>query len=192
MERLDERFEGLIFDMDGTLADTMPTHFVAWSQTLDRYGIPFPEDRFYGLGGVPAPVIVGMLAKEQGVSLDADAVAHEKEALFLELLQQVQPVHPVRAIAEAHRGKLPMAIATGSPRWVADIILNSLGIASWFAALVSADDIEHPKPAPDVFLEAARRLGVAPERCLAFEDTQLGMQSARAAGMQAVDIHTLL
>ncbi|MEQ9822985.1 MAG: beta-phosphoglucomutase family hydrolase [Puniceicoccaceae bacterium] len=192
MERLEESFDALVFDMDGTLADTMPTHFVAWNQTMNRYGIAFPEDRFYGLGGVPAPVIVNMLAQEQGVSLNADAVAHEKEELFVSLLTQVQPIQPVKTIAEAHRSRLPMAIATGSPRWLASTILSNLGIASWFEAVVTADDITHPKPAPDVFLEAARRLGVAPERCLAFEDTQLGMQSARDAGMQVIDVLTLL
>jgi len=192
MESLAQHYDGLVFDMDGTLADTMPTHFIAWTQTLNKYGIVFPEDRFYGLGGVPAPVIVAMLAEEQSVSVNPDAIAHEKEELFLNLLTKVMPILPVKAVAEFYRGKLPMAIATGSPRWVAEIILKNLGMWDWFETVVGADDIEHPKPAPDVYLEAARRLNVDPKKCFAFEDTKLGMQSARDAGMEVVDIHDLL
>ena len=178
--------------MDGTLADTMPTHFVAWTRTMNKYGISFPEDRFYSLGGVPAPVIVEMLAKEQGVSVNANAVSEEKEELFLELLIEVQPILPVKAIAESYRGKLPMAIATGSPRWVTEIILKNLNMLDWFDALATADDIINPKPAPDVFILAAQSIGVDPKACFAFEDTKLGMKSAEAAGMDVIDIHTLL
>ncbi len=99
MENLQEDYEGLIFDMDGTLADTMPTHFVAWSQTLSKYGIEFTEERFYSLGGVPALDILEMLAGEQGKVIDAAAVAEEKELLFEELLGEVRPVLAVKAIA---------------------------------------------------------------------------------------------
>ena len=191
MENLDRDYDGLVFDMDGTLADTMPTHFEAWSEALRRHGIALSEARFYELGGVPAPVVVSMLADEQAVSVDAEAVAEEKEALFVELIGEVRPVPAVRVIAEAHRGRMPMAVATGSPRWLAGRILRALGMEAWFGAVVTADCVERPKPAPDIYRRAAELLGVAPERCHAFEDTQLGLQAARAAGMTAVDIHTL-
>ncbi len=192
MRNLHEHYDGLVFDMDGTLADTMPTHFVAWSRSMEAQGIEFTEERFYALGGVPAPVIIDMLAKEQGVSVDSHAVAEAKEALFLELLEDVQPVLPVRAIAEFHREHIPMAVATGSLTWVADKILRALEIRDWFGAVVGADCIENPKPAPDVYLLAAERIGVDPQRCHAFEDTELGMEAARRAGMTVVDIKTLL
>lgn len=192
MRNLHEHYDGLIFDMDGTLADTMPTHFLAWTRSMAAHGITFTEERFYELGGVPAVRIIDLLASEQGLTVDARAIAEAKEALFLELLGEVQPVVPVKAIAEFHREHIPMAVATGSEKWVAEKILRALGIRDWFAAVVGADCVANPKPAPDAYLLAAQRIGVAPERCHAFEDTELGMQAARNAGMTVVDIHTLL
>ncbi|NBB77867.1 MAG: HAD-IA family hydrolase [Verrucomicrobia bacterium] len=192
MINLHHDYDGLIFDMDGTLADTMPTHFVAWSRSMAEHGIDFSEERFYALGGVPAPVIIEMLAEEQGKTIDAHAVAEAKEALFLDLLEDVQPVLPVKAIAEFHREHIPMAVATGSLRWVAERILKNLGIRDWFGAVVGAGDVANPKPAPDTYLLAAELIGVDPKRCHAFEDTELGLQAARNAGMQVVNIHSLL
>lgn len=193
MENLHHDFDGLIFDMDGTLADTMPTHFVAWSQSMAKVGLVLTEERFYALGGVPAGKIIRLLAEEQGIEgVDADAIAEEKEDLFLELLGDVKPVVPVKAIAEFHREHLPMAVATGSPKWCAEKILKGLGIYEWFDAVVGADCVENSKPAPDVFLKAAELIGVDPRRCHAFEDTKLGIEAAEAAGMKVVDITTLL
>lgn len=191
MNNLQNDYDGLIFDMDGTLADTMPTHFIAWSKTFKKYGINFSEDRFYALGGVPAEAIITMLAKEQGQSIDVVAVAIEKEKLFEFLLGEVQPVKEVKVIAQRYRELLPMAVATGSPMWVAEKILTALGMRDWFGAVVTADCIKNPKPAPDIYVKAARLIGVDPQRCHAFEDTELGMQAASSAGMAVININTL-
>lgn len=191
MQDLHRKFDGLIFDMDGTLADTMPTHFLAWSQSLAQHGIEFPEDRFYALGGVPAPAIIDMLAREQGKQVDSHVIADAKELLFLDLMGEVKPVAEVRAIVEYHRPYLPMAVATGSPKWVAEKILKAMGMWDWFAAVVGAECVARPKPAPDVYLRAAELAGVDPRRCHAFEDTELGMESACNAGMEVININTL-
>ena len=105
--------QALIFDCDGTLADTMPLHWIAWQQITSRHGLHFPEDRFYSLGGVPSRDILKMLAEEQGRSFDHIAVAHEKEEAYLPLMAEVEPIHAVVEIAKEHHGKIPMAVASG-------------------------------------------------------------------------------
>ncbi|MBL66951.1 MAG: HAD family hydrolase [Verrucomicrobiales bacterium] len=183
---------GLIFDCDGTLADSMPLHWRAWDQTCRKHGLVFTEERFYSLGGVPSRRIFAMLGEEQGVALDPVELSRQKEAAYLPLMPELQPVEPIVTIAREHRGKVPMAVATGGMRNCITQILNHLGIADWFDALVTSEDVENPKPAPDTFVKAAQQIGVAPEHCRAFEDTDLGMQAIRAAGMEAVDVRTIL
>lgn len=182
--------QALIFDCDGTLADTMPLHWQAWQVIQDRYRFSFSEERFYSLGGVPSRDILAMLKAEQRLELNPIAVAWEKEEAYLAMLDQVGPIHSVVEIARAHAGVLPMAVASGGTRRVIELVLQRLGIHDLFGAVVTSEDVQHQKPAPDIFLEAARRLGVPPSACRAYEDTDLGLQAIRAAGMEAVDVRT--
>ena len=184
--------KGIIFDCDGTLADTMPLHWKAWNAVTTRHGLHFPEDRFYALGGVPSRDIIAMLCREQGVELDCHAVAKEKEEAYLPFLPQVQPVRIVVEVAEANHGRLPMAVASGGLKPIIEQVLEHLKILHYFDAIITSEDVKHQKPAPDIFLEAARRIGVAPEHCRAYEDTDLGLQAIRAAGMEAIDVRELL
>lgn len=180
---------GLIFDCDGTLADTMPAHHRAWLTMLEPYGIPFPEPRFYAMGGMPTEQIIRVLAKDAGVQVtDVEAMVQEKERLFLLHLDALAPIVPVVAIAAAYRGKLPMAVASGGYRDVVGSTLERLQLRDWFGAMVTAEDTARHKPEPDVFLEAARRLGVAAGACAVFEDTDIGLTAARRAGMLGVDV----
>jgi beta-phosphoglucomutase-like phosphatase (HAD superfamily) len=184
--------KGIVFDCDGTLADTMPLHWRAWQVITKRHNLHFPQDRFYALGGVPTRDIVKMLGVEQGVTVDHLLVAKEKEEAYLEFLHEVGPIECVVAIAEEHRGKLPMAVATGGTHRVIEKVLRRIGILDWFDAVVTSEDVKNQKPAPDIFLEAARRIGVSPEFCRAYEDTDLGMQAIRSAGMEAIDVRDML
>jgi beta-phosphoglucomutase family hydrolase len=183
--------KGLIFDCDGTLADTMPLHWRAWQMIIQRHGLHFPEDRFYSLGGVPSRDILRMLAEEQGRSLDHIAIAHEKEEAYLPLMAEVEPIHGVVEIAKAHQGKIPMAVASGGTQRIICQVLEHLKIRQLFDAVVTSEMVKHQKPAPDIFLEAARRIGVDPKFCRAYEDTDLGLQAIRSAGMDAVDVRKL-
>jgi beta-phosphoglucomutase family hydrolase len=184
--------KGIIFDCDGTLADTMPLHWRAWQIVAARYKLHFPEERFYSLGGVPSRDILKMLAEEQGVTLDHLKAAHEKEEAYLPLMAQVEPIHVVVNVARENYGKIPMAVASGGTRQIIPQVLEHLGISHLFNAIVTSECVVNQKPAPDIFLEAARRIGVDPKFCRAYEDTDLGLQAIRAAGMEAVDVRELL
>ena len=183
---------GLIFDCDGTLADTMPLHWRAWQAVLQRHPFQFTEKRFYSLGGIPSRDILSLLSSEQGIPIDPLAVSREKESEYLPLIAQVEPVNVVVGIAREHQGKMPLAVASGGLRRTIEHVLNHLGIRQLFLAVVTSEDVERQKPAPDIFLEAARRIGVPPRFCRAYEDTDLGLEAIRAAGMEAVDVRQLL
>lgn len=184
--------KGLIFDCDGTLANTMPLHWRAWQLITQRHNLHFPEDRFYALGGVPSRDILKMLAQEQGRSFDHIAVAHEKEEAYLPLMGEVEPIHAVVEIAKEHHGKIPMAVASGGTQKIICQVLEHLNIRHLFDAVVTSEMVKNQKPAPDIFLEAARRIGVDPGFCRAYEDTDLGMRAIRDAGMEAVDVRELI
>jgi beta-phosphoglucomutase family hydrolase len=184
--------QALIFDCDGTLADTMPLHWRAWQTVTQRHGIQFTEERFYTLGGVPSRDILKTLRQEQGLSIDPLAVAKEKENAYLEWLCHVGPIEVVAGIARQYAGKVPLAVASGGTRRVIEMVLEHLSLRDLFAAVVTSEDVVNQKPAPDIFVEAARRLGVPPQFCRAYEDTDLGLQAIRAAGMEAVDVRVLL
>lgn len=184
--------KAIIFDCDGTLADSMPLHWRAWQAIAARHQFQFSEDRFYSLGGVPSRDIMRMLNVEQGLRLDHLAVAHEKEAEYLPLIAQVEPINVVVGVAREHYGKIPMAVASGGSRRVIEQVLEHLDIRHLFSAVVTNEDVVNQKPAPDIFLEAARRLGVAPNLCRAYEDTDLGMRAIKAAGMEAIDVRHLI
>ena len=183
--------QGLIFDFDGTLADTMPLHWKAWGRVMEKHGITITEERFYSLGGVPARDIIRMLADEQGAEIDHASAVHDKGQFYLDILHEAELIELTMKVVREHHGTLPMAIATGGSRRIVTQVIEKLGIGQYFDALVTNEDIENQKPAPDIFLEAARRIGVAPENCRAYEDTDLGMQAIRAAGMEAIDVRPL-
>ncbi len=185
-----QKSKAIIFDCDGTLVDSMPVHFVAWHETMSRYGIVFGEDRFYSLGGVPSDRIIELLASEQGITLDAIAVAHEKEQAFLDRIDLLVPIEAVVEVVRQNRGVKPIAVASGGFRAIIQRQLQQIAMHDWFDAVVTAEDTANHKPEPDVFLEAARRLGTAPTHCLVFEDADLGVEAARRAGMPCIDVRS--
>lgn len=168
----------------------MPAHFDAWCEALAMYGAGgvFKEDVFFAMGGRPTLDIVVELNDEYDLKLDPVAVAMAKREAFLKRLDTVALIEEVAEFAQQLRGKMPMAIATGGTRMVIEKTLKIVGISDWFDEVVTADDVENGKPAPDIFLKAARLLGVSPEKCLALEDAPAGIIAAQAAGMQVIAI----
>lgn len=183
-------YDAVIFDCDGTLVHSMPAHFEAWREALAKYGAAnvFAEDVFYEMGGRPTRDIVQGINAEYNLKLDSDLVALAKREAFLRRLPELELIDEVYEFAKACRGKFPIAMATGGTRYVIEKTLKKFGISDLFDEVITTDDIQNGKPAPDIYLEAAKRLGVKPERCLAFEDAPAGFQSALAAGMQLVEV----
>jgi beta-phosphoglucomutase family hydrolase len=181
---------GIIFDCDGTLADTMPVHYEAWRDALSRYQLELSEDRFYALGGWPTRAITELLARETGRKLDVDEIAEFKETAFQDRLDHVRPIDPVVSVVQEYRGKLPLAVATGATRPILVRILSHINLGDAFDAQVCSEDVPRHKPNPDVFLEAARRIAIDPQHCRVYEDTDPGVEAARRAGMECVDVRS--
>jgi len=179
-------FRAFIFDCDGTLADNMHLHYEAWRRAMQDFGGSYPEELFYEWGGVPTGDIVRRLNDKFGLSLDVDEVVTRKEHYYRESIPKVEPMHEVLALVHEHRGKTPMAVASGGHRDLVVRTLRELGIGEFFDAVVTSEDYARGKPAPDPFLKAAALLRIAPEFCLVFEDSATGAEAARAAGMQCV------
>lgn len=184
----DGEFAAYLFDLDGTVANSMPVHFIAWTQAIAEHGGQFPEELFYAMGGIPLHRTVELLNERFGSSMHPSAVVERKEALYLTMIDQVHPVAAVLKVIEAAAGQIPFAIVSGSPRDSIARTLQTLGLTHHFPVIVGAEDYTHGKPAPEPFLRAAELLGIAPERCLVFEDADAGVQSARAAGMAVVRV----
>lgn len=182
----------LLFDCDGTLADTMTLHYAAWHETLLPHGVDCPRSFIDTHAGVPTHGIVAEINKLWGVSLDADAITAEKEARFSTQIHLTKPVEEVLATAHAYFGKLPMAVVSGGTKEMVHAILETIDAIQLFPVIITADDPVAPKPSPDVFLEAARRLEVPANKCHVFEDGDPGIVSAQRAGMTFTDVRLVL
>lgn len=185
-------FAGYIFDLDGTLVDTMPLHYRAWDRAMRKVGLtcPLDEELFYSLGGVPTRRVAELIANHYGLAIDPHAVFEDKEALFVELQKDAKLIEPVVEFARRVSLTHPVSIASGGPRVIVRGMLELTGLKSLFDynRVITPEDVEHGKPAPDMFLLAAKRMGVPPEKCLVFEDAEPGMRAAEAAGMKWVRV----
>ncbi|HEX9233141.1 MAG TPA: HAD-IA family hydrolase [Candidatus Acidoferrum sp.] len=181
-------FGAYLFDCDGTIADSMPLHYIAWKKALAEWNCEFDKKLFYAWGGMPIVEIVSTLNKMHSLSIPVEIVARRKESLYYDLLPQLKPVPEVLEHIEAQHGHIPFAVVSGSSKESVTESLRSLGLLDRFDTMVCAGDYQKSKPDPEAFLLAATRLCVAPESCLVFEDTEMGIQAATAAGMASVKI----
>jgi beta-phosphoglucomutase family hydrolase len=181
-------FQAYLFDCDGTLADSMPLHYRAWEKALSEWNCEFDEKLFYQWGGMPVTEIISTLNQRQRLNMPVEAVSHRKENLYYELLPELKAVPEVLEHVEKAHGRIPFAVVSGSTRESVVKSLESLKLLDRFDAMVCAGDYAKSKPDPEAFLLAAKKLGVAPESCLVFEDTEMGIQAATAAGMASVKV----
>jgi HAD superfamily hydrolase (TIGR01509 family) len=183
-------YDAVIFDCDGTLVDSMAAHFEAWCEALAIHGAGgiLREDVFFAMGGRPTRDIVVEINDEYNLRLDPEAVALAKREAFLKRIHAVTLIDEIADFANSLRGKVPMAVASGGSRMVVEKTLRVVGISDWFDEVVTADDVTDGKPAPEIFLKAARLLGVDPARCLALDDAPAGILAAQCAGMQVIAV----
>jgi HAD superfamily hydrolase (TIGR01509 family) len=184
------QFHAYLFDLDGTIADSMPLHYIAWSKAIAEHGGHFPEDLFYSMGGLPLIKVVEELNQKFDYAMDPATVVARKESLYLAMLDQLRPIVAVVALIHQCAGKIPFAIVSGSPRASIIKTLTALNLLDYFPVIVGSEDYLHGKPNPEPFLTAARLLSVPPSACLVFEDAQPGIEAAKAAGMQYVLVPT--
>jgi HAD superfamily hydrolase (TIGR01509 family) len=181
-------FRAYLFDCDGTIVDSMPLHYVAWKTTLAEYGCSFDEDLFYSWGGKPVDEIISTLNLMQSLNMPVEEVGVRKERLYFDLLPKLKAIAEVVEHIDAQHGRIPFAVVSGGRRNSVVQSLTAVQLLDRFDTIVGAEDYERSKPAPDAFLLGAERLGVAPADCLVFEDTDLGIQAATAAGMASVRV----
>jgi beta-phosphoglucomutase-like phosphatase (HAD superfamily) len=185
-------FAGFIFDLDGTLIDTMPLHYRAWDAAMREHGLKetLSEDLFYSLGGVPTVRVAELIGAHYGLHVNPQAVEVTKERLFLSRLDTVELIAPVVAFARRMAVTFPVSIATGGMPEVALPVIRAAGLHDLFKIVVTPRDVAlgRGKPEPDMFLLAAQKMGVPAEQCLVFEDAEPGIRAALAAGMQVVRV----
>jgi beta-phosphoglucomutase family hydrolase len=182
------KFAAYLFDCDGTIADSMPLHYVAWKQALGRWNCEFDEETFYAWGGMPTAQIISTLNERQGLNMVVEAVCIEKENLYYELLPQLKAIAEVVEHIEAQHRQIPFAVVSGGTRESVVASLTAVNLLDKFDVFVCAGDYKKGKPDPEPFLLAAQKLGVNPRECLVFEDTEMGIQAATAAGMASVRV----
>ncbi|MBN6077907.1 beta-phosphoglucomutase family hydrolase [Aggregatibacter actinomycetemcomitans] len=183
------QYDGLIFDMDGTVIDTMPSHAKAWEMVGQHFGYPFDGNLLYQLGGAPVKTIALEMMKRHAMPLERlGDVIHLKREYGKQLVMQHATLLPVANVVRSFYSKKPLALGTGSHRAMTEILLDKFDFEKYFSAIVTAEDIQHHKPAPDTFLRCAELIKVKPQRCLVFEDGDLGIQAGLSAGMDVFDV----
>jgi HAD superfamily hydrolase (TIGR01509 family) len=192
LDRLVSAHDAILFDCDGTLIDTPPLYARAWAAGLRLSGIEMAPEWYLARAGLSEHVLFDAFEAEHGVVLPRADVSRIARENFRHQMHELREIAAVATVARQNHGRRPMAVASGGPRDVVTACLQATGLRPLFDAVVTIDDVPHPKPAPDLFLEAARRLDARPDRCLVFEDSREGLEAAHRAGMQAIDVADVL
>jgi len=180
--------KALIFDLDGTLSNSLPVHVATWNQIGENYGFKFDPEIMMEMTGRPTIEFARHIVSRYKLAVDPEDIVRQKQTSFWDLAHLLEPVEEVLSIVKEYHGKLPMAVGTGASRKSAEVQLGALGVTKYFDAIVSADDVTRHKPEPETFLECARQMNVEPEACQVFEDGDLGIEAAQKAGMIVTDV----
>jgi len=187
-----KEIEGLIFDFDGTIVDSMPAHCLSWKEAISSYGAPFSERFFYDTAGASFVEVVERYNRQMGTDLPPDEVVKVKNRCYAAYLSKTRTIPQVMRVIERYFGVLPMAVATGNTKSLTEPLMDQLHLSHYFTTVIYGEDVVNSKPDPECFLKAARAIGVAPEKCEVFEDGDMGIEAAKRAGMKATDIRPWL
>ena len=189
--RLFEKYDGLIFDMDGTLIDTMPVHARAWNMVGEQFGYRFNSQIMYDLGGATVSTIASAIMQDAGMPQEhLNEVIQAKRKLSYELIPTESKLLPTFDVVRHYYKQKPIALGSGSNRQIIDMLMQKLDIKHYFNAIVSADDVKEHKPHPETFLRCAELAKAEPSRCIVFEDADLGVKAGLSAGMDVFDVRT--
>lgn len=189
MIEIPKQAKALIFDLDGTVANTMQNHFTSWRKAILPYGIDFNAELFMQLTGMPRIATIEKLNELFGTKMDPLKVGTIKETHFKKLANLTQEISVVADVVRKYHTVLPISIGTGSTKNGAKKTLEVIDMQRYFDIVITADDITNPKPHPETFLKCAELMDVDPKECVVFEDGILGMQAAEKAGMMVIDIN---
>jgi len=180
--------KALIFDLDGTLSDSLPVHIASWHAVCEKLNCTFDERILVEMTGAPTISFAERIILEQNLEIEAEELVILKQQEFWKNINQVKPHEAVIELMKNAHGKIPMAVGTGASRTSAILQMKELEIDDLFDFIVTADDVDRHKPEPDTFLKCAELMGVEPKYCQVFEDGELGMQAAKTAGMMLTDV----
>ena len=180
--------KALIFDLDGTLSDSLPVHIASWNAVCEKLNCTFDERILVEMTGAPTLSFAERIKREQNLEITAEELVVLKQQEFWKNINQIKPHDAVIDLMKSAHGKIPMSVGTGASRTSAMLQMKELGIDQLFDFIVTADDVDRHKPEPDTFLKCAELMRVEPKYCQVFEDGELGMQAAQTAGMLLTDV----
>jgi HAD superfamily hydrolase (TIGR01509 family) len=178
----------LIFDLDGTLSDSLPVHIASWHKVCDQLNCHFDEQIIVEMTGAPTISFAERIKREQNLDISAEEIVEMKQQEFRRNINLIKPHDAVIDLMREAHGKLPMAVGTGASRTSAIMQMKELDIDQLFDFIVTSDDVENHKPEPETFLKCAELMNIQPVFCQVFEDGELGMQAAKTAGMLLTDV----
>lgn len=181
-----EDYDALIFDLDGTLVDSLPLHHAARLQASAEWQLPISPAQWLANIEIPTREFLQQVAGQASLTLDITAFTRRKVAIYEERIAEIHPFATMLTLLKTHHGQRKLAIGTGSPRRQVEAILQHTGLAAYFDVVVCGDEVARPKPAPDIFLRVLELLALPAGRCLVIEDTEAGVQAAEAAGLKAL------
>lgn len=190
--KVQPKAKALIFDLDGTLSNSLPVHLATWNLVGEKYGFVFDPQILLEMTGRPTIEFAERVVDQYKLAVDPQDIMLMKQSAFWDMAHLLQPINEVVSVVMENHGKLPMSVGTGAGRKSTQVQLETLDLLKYFDVVVTAEDVTSHKPKPETFLECARLMGVEPQFCQVFEDGVLGIEAAQKAGMMVTDIRPFI